>query len=170
MQSLRRALELLPLAAIVLAACVRASFAAEMPTSKSLEGVWKLTKVVRPKMDADTHPQPGLLIFAQGYFSIVRDHSPVARKPSPEPKNAAKLTDAEKVARYEEWAPFTASAGTYEIKGSAIVTHNLVAKQAKGMTMTEAVTIRFDGDTFVTGAAENDTHLTYTRVRQASGQ
>jgi hypothetical protein len=155
-------------------ACVTAGAAAqEAPTAASLEGVWKVTKVVRTGADArvDTHPQPGLQIIYRGYYSIVRDNSSEPRKPSPAAKDPANLTDTEKAARYDEWAPFSASAGTYELKGDTLVTHNVVAKQVRGMTLTEVATIKFTGDTFVAtarsppGAPAGERQTTYTRVR-----
>jgi hypothetical protein len=85
------------------------------------------------------------------------------------PKDPEKLTDAEKIARYDEWAPFAASAGTYEVRGNTLVTHNVVAKMVRGMTLTEQATIKFEGDTFVAspkpGEPNSDRQTTYTRVR-----
>jgi hypothetical protein len=148
--------------------------AQETPTAGSLEGVWRITKTVTTGADAgvDTHPQPGLQIIYRGYFSIVRDNSREPRKPSPAAKDPANLTGAEKAARYDEWAPFAASAGTYEVKGDTIITHNLVAKQVRGVGLTEEATIKFEGaDTFVAtaksspGAPGGERQTTYTRVR-----
>jgi hypothetical protein len=142
-------------------------------TTKALEGVWKVTKVVRTGANAgtDDHPEPSLQIFYRGYYSIVRDNSGQPRKPAPEPKDAARLTDAEKLAKYEEWAPFAASAGPYEIKGNTIVTNNVIAKQVKGVGLTEEATIKFEGDTFTATAKSppglplGERSTTYIRVR-----
>jgi hypothetical protein len=137
------------------------------PTAKSFEGVWKHTKSVTKGVHQleETRPQPNLLIFYRGFYSIVRDDSSTARKPSPAPKDPARLTDAEKIARYDEWAPFKASAGTYEVIGNRLVTHNVVAKQAKGMTITEEVQFTFAGNSFLVRPPGSNTQLTYTRVR-----
>jgi len=143
------------------------------PTAKSFEGVWRITKVVVPGPDggADTHPQPGLEIFYRGYFTIVRDSSHEQRKASPAAIDPTALTDAEKIARYDEWVPFGASAGTYEVEGNTLITHNIVAKQVRGMTLTEEATIRFEGrGTFVATAKSEPgvppgRQTTYTRVR-----
>lgn len=136
-------------------------------TAESFEGVWKVTKVVRTGANAstNTHPQPSLTIFYRGYYSLIKDISSEPRKPSPAPKDPTKLTEAEKIARFEEWDPFRASAGTYEVKGNPLITHSIVAKQAKGMTLTEEVTIKFEGDTFVVSSPNDDWQITYTRVR-----
>jgi hypothetical protein len=141
-------------------------------TAKALEGVWKVTKVVRTGFNAgtDANPQPSLQIFYRGHYSLVRDNAPDPRKAA-DPKDPAKLTDAEKLAKYEEWAPFAASAGTYEIKGDTIVTHNLIAKQVKGVGLTEEATIRFEGAAFTAtaksppGLPPGERTTTYTRVR-----
>lgn len=162
----------LALAILMLGSGRQATFAEGNPTATSFEGVWRITKVsTGGAAGADSHPQPGLEIFYRGYFSIVRDNSTEARKPSPAAHDLSQLTDAEKIARYDEWAPFGASAGTYEVKGDTLITHNIVAKQVRGMSLTEEATIKFEGsDTFVATAkfepgAPEGRQTTYTRVR-----
>jgi hypothetical protein len=155
----------LALAAFAAVALTQPAAAAQ--TAQSFEGVWKLTRIVRagPKGPVEAHPQGSLLMFHQGYYSVLIDYSPQARKPAPEPKDPARPTDAEKIAKYDEWAPYVASAGTYEVIGERLITHNVVAKQAKGMTKTEEVTFKLVGDRFVARAPGKDVELTYTRVR-----
>ena len=168
-----RALALGVLTALALDLAGPAALADVSPTAKSFEGVWRITKVVRTGANAgtDSHPQPGLEIFYRGYFSIIRDASSAPRTPSPAPADPTRLTDAEKLARYDEWAPFGASAGTYEVNGDTIVTHNLVAKQVRGVGITEEATFRFNGpDVFVATAKSEPgvsagRQTTYTRVR-----
>lgn len=175
MHSLRsaRASRALAIGALATLTFGSAAFADGNPTAKSFEGVWRVSKVVTTGANAATNsrPQPGLEIFSRGYFSIVRDTSREPRKPSPAAHNPSQLTDAEKIARYDEWAPFGASAGTYEVRGDMIVTHNLVAKQVRGVGITEEATVRFEGaDTFVATAKSEPgvpagRETTYTRVR-----
>ena len=168
-----RSFALAGLAAAVLAFSGQAAVSQTPVTAKSLEGVWKVTKVVMPGPNGsiDTHPQPSLQIFYQGYFSLVRDNGAAPRQPSPPVTDPSKLTDEEKLARYAEWAPFSAAAGTYEVEGDTLITHNIVAKQAGGVGLTEEATIVFTGDTFVatakaTGGAPNaGRQTTYTCVR-----
>jgi hypothetical protein len=141
----------------------------ETPTTASLEGVWKVTKVVQAGI-VNTNPQPGLLIFTRGYYSATRVTASEARKQSPAPKDPAHLTDAEKIAFYNEWAGYVASAGTYEVKGNTIINHNILAKMVGGMTLTEeAIILNFDGNSFVAtpkaGNPNSDRQTTYTRVR-----
>ena len=169
-----RSIIIVAVAALALTTATATRAAQKTPTTSSLEGVWKITKVVRTGADArvDTHPQPGLQIIYRGYYSIVRDNSSAPRKPSPAAKDPAHPTESEKAVRYDEWAPFAASAGTYELKGDTIITHNVIAKQVGGVGMTEEATIRFEGaDTFVAtaksppGAPAGERQTTYTRVR-----
>jgi hypothetical protein len=161
-------------AALAFATAAAGAAAQETPTAASLEGVWKVSKVVTTGAGArvDTHPQPGLQIIYRGYFSIVRDNGSEPRKPSPSAKDPTNLTDTDKAARYDEWAPFAASAGTYELRGDTLITHNIVAKQVRGVGLTEEATIRFEGaDTFVAtaksppGTSAYGRETTYTRVR-----
>jgi hypothetical protein len=139
------------------------------PTSESLEGVWKVTKVVQAGV-VNANPQPGLLIFTRGYYSATRVTASEAVKQSPAPKDPAHLTDAEKIAFYDEWAGYAASAGTYEIMGNTIINHNILAKMVGGMTITEeAIILNFDGNSFIAhpkpGNPNSDRQTTYTRVR-----
>src|SRR5215469_4593283 len=105
-----RSLALPILAAFIFAVSGQAAFAQGALTAKSFEGVWKVTRVVKTGANAstDTHPQPSLTIFYRGYYSVIRDNSSEPRKQSPEAKDPTKLTAAEKIAKYDEWAPFTA--------------------------------------------------------------
>jgi len=143
--------------------------AQDAPTAASFEGVWQITRMVRAGV-ADDHPQPSLLIFSRGYYSIIRTTGSKARLQAPPAQDPKQLSDAEKIARYDEWAPFAASAGSYEVSGNTLITHNLVAKNVKGMTRTEeAVILEFDGNRFVAtskpGEPDSDTQSVFTRLR-----
>ena len=113
-------------------------------TKTQVEGVWKIAEVlVPPKNPAEkgttiTSPQPSLIILTKGYYSflVVREERP-AFAPAKDPAN---LTDAEKIARYEQWRPFTANSGTYEVKGSMLQMHPIVAKSVEVMTSGTAIT------------------------------
>ncbi len=145
------------------------ALAQEKLTAKSLEGVWKVSKVVTAGV-VNSNPQPGLLIFTRGYYSATRVTASEARRQSPAPTDQAHLTDAEKIAFYNEWAGYAASAGTYEVRGNTLINHNILAKMVRGMTLTEEATIlNFDGNSFVAGPKpgnpNSDRQTTYTRVR-----
>jgi len=137
-------------------------------TAKALEGVWKVTKIVKAGV-VNLNPQPNLLIVSRGYFSVLRVNGTEARKQAPVPKDPAHLTDAEKIALYNEWAAYGASGGTYEVKGNIWINHNVVAKMVRGMTLKEeAIITKFDGNSFVVSGSPgkpSDTQLTYTRIK-----
>jgi len=164
-----RMLKIAACVACCLAIQQQAALAQTSLTAQSLEGVWKVTKVVQAGV-VNANPQPGLLIFTRGYYSTTRVTAAEARKQSPVPKNPAHLTDAEKIAYYNEWAGYAASAGTYEVKANTIINHNILAKMVGGMTITEeAVILNFDGNSFVatpkSGNPNSGRQTTYTRVR-----
>ena len=62
-------------------------------------------------------------------------------------KDPSNLTDAEKIARYEQWAQFIANAGTYELKGSTLTMHAMVAKNPDVMGPESPITweIKMEG-------------------------
>jgi hypothetical protein len=120
--------------------CVLSASAAFAQTKTQVEGVWKVAEVVTPSRNpaekgaTNSNPQPGLIIFTRGYYSqvLVPGGEPrAAVEPAKDPQN---LTDAEKIARYEQWGPFVANSGTYEIKGSTIIRRPIVAKNVAVMT------------------------------------
>jgi len=81
-----------------------------------------------------------LFIFTKGYYSSLAVR---ARQPRPAvapAKDPGNLTDAEKIARYEQWSQFTANSGTYEVKGSMLLLHPLVAKNVEVMTRGTPIT------------------------------
>ena len=139
----------------------------------SLEGVWRVTEVVVTGANPSTNkaPQPGLYLFAKKHYSVVLVRGAAARKDIPAAKDATKLTDAEKMARYEAWDPFTANAGTYEVKGNTLTTRPIVAKMPSVMGG-EAQTREFkiDGKTLTliqkSGADQpaSETRTVLTRV------
>ncbi|SRR6266545_2637689 len=119
--------------------CVLSASAAFGQTKSPVAGVWRIAETVMPgrnpaaKGVTPTNPQPGLLIFTKGYYSGMgtggQPRAVVA--PAKDPRN---LTDAEKIARYEQWKPFVANAGTYEINGSMLIMRPIVAKNVEVMT------------------------------------
>jgi hypothetical protein len=116
--------------------------AAFAQTKNKLEGVWKIVEVILPVAnpagkDSTTrisNPQPGLVIFTRGYYSIAAVRGAQPRTAVAQPKDSLRLTDEEKIARFEEWNTFVANSGTYEIKGSMIIRHPIVAKIVSVMT------------------------------------
>lgn len=73
-------------------------------TTPSLQGAWRVTEIVVTGANAATNksPQPGLYVFTGQHYSIITVNA--ERKNVGNVANAGKLTDAEKMARYEAWA------------------------------------------------------------------
>jgi hypothetical protein len=120
--------------------------------ASAIEGVWKTTSVTTTGANPTTDPDipASIVIYTRGYFSIVEMNNG-RQRPAPEPpKDPAKLTDAEKLARYEDWLAVTANSGTYEIKGTTLIRRQLVAKgsPAPGRTTYEDAVreLRFEGN------------------------
>ncbi len=111
---------------------VNATFA---QTKSPIEGVWKITEVVWPRQGSVvTNPQPGLMIFTRGYYSTLEVMGGEPRAAAAASKDPQHLSDSEKIARFEEWRPFGASSGAYEIKGSTLIRRVTVAKNVRVMT------------------------------------
>ena len=116
------------------------------PKKFQLEGVWKVAEVAPPASNTNekptpiTSPQPGLLIFTKGYYSGMSVTANQPRTAAAPAKDPSTLTDAEKIARYEQWAPFIANAGTYELKGSTLTMHAMVAKNPDVMGPESTIT------------------------------
>ena len=105
-----------------------------------IEGVWRVTEVVTPAGNpaaagpGSPHDKSaaGRFTFTKRYYSQVYENRP-RTAPAP-PNDSQNLTDAEKLARYEQWRPFTANSGTYIVEGSTLVLQVIVAKNVDAMT------------------------------------
>jgi hypothetical protein len=137
---------------IALSFAVPTVASAPQDTAKqSLEGVWKIVELTTTGANASTigNPQPSLVIFTKGYYSYLSVTSEGPRPQFAPAKDPNNLTDAEKIARYAQWNPFTANAGTYEVKGKTIIRHPLVAKNESVMAKNSSFEgeFRLDGNT-----------------------
>jgi hypothetical protein len=105
-------------------------------TKTPVEGVWKVAEVQMTGANAApiSDPQPGLYIFTRGYYSVALVNGTQERPAIPPPKDPPRLTDAEKITRYEHWSSFSANSGTYEIKGSMLIRRPIVAKNLVNVT------------------------------------
>jgi hypothetical protein len=159
----------------VVASAVNIGFTQAKPsTTASIQGVWKITELVRTGANAANikAPQPSLYIFTPRHYSIISVNGTQARPAVAAFKNPDKPTDAEKLAMYEMWSPFTANSGTYEIKGTTLTRRALVAKNAEVMTTNPpaAGEFKIQGNTLVVttksgaGQPASETRLTLTRV------
>ncbi len=131
--------------------CVLAASAAFAQTKTPIEGVWKIAEVIVPGGNpaakgvtiTNTNPQPSLIIFTRGYYSVVNVMEPQPRAAVAPAKDPQNLTDSEKIARYEQWEPFTANSGTYEIKGSTLIRRAIGAKNVEVMTRETPTILEF---------------------------
>jgi len=117
--------------ALLIVFCVLSASGGFAQTKSPVEGAWRIAEWVE-RGETITNPQPGLIIFTRGYYSVAIVMKPrAALGPTKDPQN---LTDAEKIDRFEQWRPFTAISGTYEVKGSMLVMRPIVAKNVWDMT------------------------------------
>jgi hypothetical protein len=144
-------------------------------SSPSLQGAWRVSSIVVTGANATTNnsPQPGLYIFTGRHYSIMTVNGAAPRKDFGTAQNAAQLTDAEKLARYEAWNPFTANSGTYTVKGNMLTTRPLVAKNPAVMSATaqgQTREFRIEGNTLIlvqraaAGQPASETTTRLTRV------
>ena len=137
---------LLVLSMLLIGLVASENSAVQRQTKTQVEGVWKVAEVLVPsknpaeKGTTITNPQPGLIIFTKGYYSLLAVRGSEPRTAFAPAKDPANLTDAEKIARYEQWSPFTANTGTYEVKGSMLQLHPIVAKNVEVMASGTPIT------------------------------
>jgi len=132
-----------------------------------IEGVWKATEASMsgPNGFKNTNLQPNLFIFTKKHFSTV---AVTGDKPRPV-QPLEKATDAQKAAA---WEGFEAWAGTYEVKGTTLTTHDAIAKDPADMQpgCFGSFDFKFEGNTLIlilkaeeTGPLPNP--ITYKLVR-----
>jgi hypothetical protein len=61
------------------------------------------------------NPRPNLLIFTKRHYSELIEMGVAPRLEVAAPADPQKLTDSEKIARYEQWRPFTAHSGSMRL-------------------------------------------------------
>ncbi len=141
----------------------------------SLEGVWKTTGVVTTGANAGTiaRPQASVMIFSKGHYSNVNVGGDEPRMASAVAKDPNKLTDAEKLARYEDWNRLTANAGVYDVKGTTLTMRPSVAKNVAVMTTDGPIVqeFRLNGNSLVlisksaAGQPASERRTTLARVK-----
>ena len=161
------------LRALVIALCLTVPTvgpAGKTTAKESLQGVWKIVETVTTGAGAATitNPQPSLFIVTKGYYSVLSVNGAEQRAQFAPPKDPNNLTDAEKIARYEQWSRFTANAGTYEVKGATLTRRPLVAKNETVMARNSSIASEFklDGNTlWVTTKSEAGQPASETRTK-----
>jgi hypothetical protein len=132
--------------------CALTASTAFAQTKTPVEGVWKIAERIMPGTNSlgtgvatpNTDP-PSLIIFTRGYYSQTYEVGGQPRAAGAPAKDPQNLTDAEKIARYEQWRPFTANAGTYEIKGSTLTIRPIVAKNVNLMRSSYVQEFKLEG-------------------------
>lgn len=143
-------------------------------TSKpaSIQGAWRVAEVVVTGANASTNskPFPGLYVFTNRHYSIIFINGSQPR-PAFTIKDPAKPTDAEKIAAYAQWNPFTANSGTYEIKSNTLTTRPIVAKNETVMAgPAQTREFKLEGNTLwlttrsAAGQPASETRTRLTRV------
>lgn len=118
-------------------------------TTPSIQGAWRITEITTTGDGAATNksPQPSLYVFTKQHYSIITVTGTAPRKEFGSAANPAKLTDAEKIARFDAWDAFTANSGTYQVSGNTLTTKPVVAKSFVAMRTTATREFKVDGNT-----------------------
>ncbi len=110
----------------------------------TLNGVWKLEEVT---FERDENPgpftsqQPSVYIFTEGYYSIMLIIGDGNR---PDFQPGADVSDEDIVAAFNS---FVGQSGSYEVSGSTITLHVMVARVPGAMGNTAEIEYRFEDDT-----------------------
>jgi hypothetical protein len=129
--------------ALSLAFCLLLASSGFAQTKSPVEGVWKITEWIEGGK-TNTNPQPSLIIFARGHYSMAILMG--APRTDSIPNNMGREpTDAEKIGLFEQWKWFVGIAGRYEVKGSTIVMHPIVAKATWDMNRESAPEFKLEG-------------------------
>jgi len=96
-------------------------------TKSPVEGVWKITVWVEHG-DTNTNPQPAVFIYTKGYYSVAMLMGPPRTDSIPNDMGR-EPSDAEKIGLFEQWKWFVCVSGSYEVKGSTIVSRPIVAQK-----------------------------------------
>lgn len=129
---------------VLLTACQQPPSADLDAPANELVGVWSLTAVDPGDGSPVIQPsQPGLYIFADGYYSAVF-------APGSDPRIKSEVsfqpTQDEMVAQYET---IIVNTGTYEISGSTVTFRPIIAKSPGFVGGHQMSTFRVEGDTLV---------------------
>ncbi len=132
--------------AVLLGSIVSISCTQDAPVDSAasvnpLQGVWSLTIADSGDGSPANDPsQPGLYIFADGYYSAVYAPGAEPRVPS---ATTFQPTAEEMVAQHES---IIVNTGTYEINGSTVTFHPIIAKSPGFVGGQATSEFRVDGD------------------------
>jgi Lipocalin-like domain len=143
------------LRAVFLAFLTVSLASAQSGAKKPIEGVWKVTETVVTGANASNNAsaQPSLIIFAQQHYSMmyVPGSKPRALYKAQEP------TNDEKIAAFDS---LVANTGTYEISGSTLTIHPIVARNPNFMAGGfDKYQFRIDGTTLTLTEKSTDLNV-----------
>ena len=128
----------------------------------SLEGAWQVQEVMisgGENEGTNTDPNLHVLLFTGGHYSRILNFA--AR---PDTGLGPDVTDEQRVAVL---ASFRANSGTYEVSGSKLMLHFMLALNPDAVGNTTEVEFRIEGDKLMTTATDDEgvvTRDTYTRL------
>ena len=109
----------------------------------------------------DIDPGLGLLIFTERHYSMFVN---AGDRPDVPPGSGPLATDELRLAAF---ASFIANAGTYEVSGSKLTLHLMLARSPSGLGSSPVLGYRIEGDRLITTATTSagvETRTTYTRL------
>lgn len=128
----------------------------------SLEGAWQLQELRisgSPNEGTNADPDLHLLFFTGRHYSRIVNFA--AR---PNVSQGGPVTDEDRIANY---ITFRANSGTYEVSGSKLMLHFMLALNPAAVGFTEEVEYRIEGDKLIITATPDEdvvTRRTYTRL------
>ena len=150
----------------ILTAAALLAIAPRSSHAQSLRGVWKPIEIVINKgSNAGRHTtdvQPGLMIFTDTYYSGMQVRGFQSR-----PALSAQPTDEE---RGRVFTPFTANAGTYQLRDSTLTITPIVAKSPTvmaGGAYTDRVRVVADTIWFISISVDSvETRTKWVRIER----
>jgi len=135
-------------------------------TKPSIQGVWRFVELTVPASTTQPNDnpggavanrqdpfgafrdgtyaslQPGLAIFTSKHYSRTTDTAATPRPTTPYKRPGSPTVEEQQA----EWGPFVANAGTYELVGTTLTLHAIVAKnpRAQGEKNFTRLTVRLD--------------------------
>ena len=123
--------------------------------AQKVAGAWRLDEIKTTGTDgkASKFSNPNIYLFTKGHFSIIRVEGDKPRSTD----SWTTMTPEEVIDTYVK--QFTASGGTYEMKGETLTMKTTIAKNPGFMARANWIsyTVKIDGQTMtLTGTATND--------------
>lgn len=131
--------------------------------AQNVAGAWRLDEIARTGADAKTakFSNPNIYLFTKRHFSIIRVEGDKPRST----ESWTKMTSDQVIDTYIK--QFTASGGTYEMKGDTLTMKTTIAKNPNIMTRGDWIsyTVKVNGQTMtLTATATNEGPIKNTQV------